>query len=155
MDQNNDFDRVRWYVLTNCNEIAPYLSKFSNGLCVLPITTCYNFSIDNHLPIRLFLIQWTLYNEANFDCWFHKRLYNSRCSIDNGSKQLYDLACGPDRHVRSYRCCIVNGVRYHMKEYAETHTTQNIGIFVSGDDGNSVTEYYGELKNILELCYPS
>jgi hypothetical protein len=49
----------------------------------------------------------------------------------------------------------VNGVRYYTKEYAKTHTTQNNGIFVSGDDNNSVTEYYGELKNILELRYPS
>jgi hypothetical protein len=93
-------------------------------------------------------------HEANFERWFHKCLYNSKRSADNESSGLYDLACGPDRHIRSYRGCIVNGVRYHTKEYAETRTTQNSGIFVSGDDGNSVTEYYGELKNILELHYP-
>jgi hypothetical protein len=50
---------------------------------------------------------------------------------------------------------VMNGVRYHIKEYAETRITQNNGIFVSGDNGNSVTEYCGELKNILELRYPS
>jgi hypothetical protein len=93
-------------------------------------------------------------HEANFERWFHKHLYNSKRSADNESQQLYDLACGPDRHIRSYKGCIVNGVRYHTKEYSETRTTQNSGIFVSGDDGNSVTEYYGELKNILELRYP-
>jgi hypothetical protein len=47
----------------------------------------------------------------------------------------------------------VNEVRYHTKEYAKTRTTQNSGIFVSGDDGNSVMKYYGELKNIIELRY--
>ena len=93
-------------------------------------------------------------HEANFECWFHKRLYNRRCSADNGSKKLYDLACGPDFHVRSYRGYIMNGVRYHTKEYAETCTTQNSGIFVLDDNGNSITEYCGELKNILKLHYP-
>ena len=43
----------------------------------------------------------------------------------------------------------MNGVRYHTKEYAKTCTTQNSGIFVSSDDDNSVTAYYGKLKNIL------
>jgi hypothetical protein len=47
----------------------------------------------------------------------------------------------------------VNGVRYHTKEYAKTRNTQNSDIFISGDNGNSVSEYYGELKNILELRY--
>jgi hypothetical protein len=93
-------------------------------------------------------------HEANFECWFHKRLSDNRRSADNGSKQLYDLACGSEHHVRSYGGCIVNGVRYHTKEYAKTHTTQNSSIFVSGDDSNSVMEYFGKLKNILELRDP-
>lgn len=93
-------------------------------------------------------------HEANFERWFHKRLYNSGRTAANDSKHLYDLACGPDRHVRSYRGCIVNGVRYHTKECAETRTTQNSGVSVSGEDETSITEYYGELKNILELRYP-
>ena len=79
--------------------------------------------------------------KANFERWFHKRLYNSTCSTNNESKQLYDIACGPNRHVRLYRGCIMNGVRYLMKECAETRTIQNNGIFVSSDDNNSVTDY--------------
>jgi hypothetical protein len=93
-------------------------------------------------------------HEANFEHWLYKRLYNSRHNADNGSKQLYDLACGPDHHVKSYRSYIVNGVRYYTKEYAKTRTSQNNSIFVSGDKCNAVTEYYSELKNILELRYP-
>jgi hypothetical protein len=61
--------------------------------------------------------------EANFERWFHKCLYNSKRNVDNGSKQLYDLACGHDCHVRSYKGCIVNGVKYHTKEYAEACIT--------------------------------
>ena len=93
-------------------------------------------------------------HDSNFECWLHKRLYNSKRILDNGSKQLYDLACGHNRHVRSYRGCIVNGVRYHTKECTETRTIQNNGIFVSNDDDNSITKYYDELKNIIELRYP-
>jgi hypothetical protein len=47
----------------------------------------------------------------------------------------------------------MNRVRYHTKECAETRIIQNNSIFVSGDDDNSITKYYGELKNIPELRY--
>lgn len=76
-------------------------------------------------------------HEANFECWFHKHLYNCRHNIENVSKQLYHLACGLDRQVRLYRGCIVNGVRYQTKECAQTHTTQNCGVAVKGEHGTS------------------
>jgi hypothetical protein len=43
----------------------------------------------------------------------------------------------------------VNEVRFHTKEYAETRTTQNIGIVVKGGYNTSDGEYYDELKNIF------
>jgi len=93
-------------------------------------------------------------HEANFERWFHKHLYNCRLNAENVSKQLYHLACGPDQQVRSYRSCIVNGVRYQTKECAQTRTTQNCGVAVKGEHDTSTIEYYGELKRILELRYP-
>jgi hypothetical protein len=74
-------------------------------------------------------------HKATFERWLHKRLYNSGCIVENGSKQLYNHACRPDCHVRSYRGCIMNGVRCHTKECAETRTIQNNSIFVSGEWG--------------------
>jgi hypothetical protein len=47
----------------------------------------------------------------------------------------------------------VNEVRFYTKEYAQTCTTQSRGIVVKGGYNMSNIEYYGELKNVLELCY--
>jgi hypothetical protein len=48
----------------------------------------------------------------------------------------------------------VNEVRFHTKEYAQTCTTQSRGIVVKAGYNMLNIEYYGELKNVLELCYP-
>jgi len=45
----------------------------------------------------------------------------------------------------------VNGVRFYTKECAQICTTQNSEVFVQGEHDTSIIEYYGELKNILEL----
>lgn len=91
-------------------------------------------------------------HEAEFERWFQDRICGRNAV--NVSKQLYDLACGPDYQVKLYRCCIVNGVRFQTKELAQNRTTQNSGIVVEGEDGTLNTEFYGELRNILELRYP-
>ena len=93
-------------------------------------------------------------HEATFERWFRDNIYGGERNIENVSEQLYHLSLGPDRQVRSYRGCIVNGVRFHTKECAETRTTQNSGIVVKGGYNTSDDEYYGELKNVFELCYP-
>jgi hypothetical protein len=91
-------------------------------------------------------------HEAEFERWFQNRICGSNAA--NVSKQLYDLACGPDYLVRSYKGCIVNGVRFHTTECEQTRTTQNSGIVVRGEHGTSNIEFYGVLRNILELRYP-
>jgi hypothetical protein len=93
-------------------------------------------------------------HEANFERWFRHQICIGGRNAENVPKQLYDLACGSERQVRSYRGCIVNGVRFHTKEYAQIRTTQNSGVVVRSEHKTSIIEYYGELKNILELRYP-
>jgi hypothetical protein len=80
-------------------------------------------------------------HEENFERWFHKHLYNCRCNAENVAKQLYHLAYEPYQQVRSYRSCIVNGVRYQTKECAQTPTTQNYGVAVKGEHDTSTIEY--------------
>jgi hypothetical protein len=65
-------------------------------------------------------------HEANFEHWIQKHLNNCRRNAENVSKQLYHLACGFDQQVRSYRGCIVIGVRYQTKECAQTRTTRTV-----------------------------
>jgi len=54
-------------------------------------------------------------HEATFARWFRDHIYSNGRNAENVPKELYNLACGPDRQVRSYRGCIVNGVRFHTK----------------------------------------
>jgi hypothetical protein len=43
----------------------------------------------------------------------------------------------------------MNGVRFHTKECAQNHTTQNSGVVVRGEHNNLIIEFYGELRNIF------
>jgi hypothetical protein len=81
--------------------------------------------------------------------------YGAERNARNVPKSLYDLAYGAERQVRSYRGCIVNGVRFHTKECVQNRTTQNSGVVVRGEHKNSIIEFYGELRNIFELRSPS
>ena len=47
----------------------------------------------------------------------------------------------------------MNGIRFHTKDHEHTHRTQNRGVFVSGEDSGTKIDYYGELRNVLELTY--
>ena len=90
-------------------------------------------------------------HEVEFENWFKDRICGS--NVTNVSKELYSLACGFDALVAVYQGCIVNGVRFHTKDREHTRRTQNSGVFVSGEDGGTKTNYYGELRNVLELTY--
>ena len=44
------------------------------------------------------------------------------------------------------------GVRFHTKDCNRTRRTHNSGIIVLGEHESTTINYYGELRNILELC---
>jgi hypothetical protein len=90
-------------------------------------------------------------HEVEFESWFRNRICG-RNAI-NVSKELYSLACGPDPQVAFFKGCIVNGVRFQTEDREETRRTQNSGISVPGEHELTNIDYYGELKNILELRY--
>ena len=73
---------------------------------------------------------------------------------------LYSLACKPDRRVSKYTGCIVDGVRFTVKDRDDRLTTQNSGVLVyeelEDDDngcGDERMEYYGILDEVVELNY--
>ena len=47
----------------------------------------------------------------------------------------------------------MNGVRFHTKARNQTRCTQNNGITIPGEYESMNINYYGELKNILDLHY--
>ncbi|QHN86094.1 uncharacterized protein DS421_16g543010 [Arachis hypogaea] len=49
----------------------------------------------------------------------------------------------------------VNGYRFHTPEHASGKKTDNTSIYVKGDGGNDASDWYGTLKEILIVEYPS
>ncbi|KAK9994727.1 hypothetical protein SO802_024430 [Lithocarpus litseifolius] len=125
--------RARWYVLSNCSEIDSYKTEH-----YLKIQGEGIIDIDHK-------------HEVEFENWFQNRICGSDAT--NVSQELYSLACGSDALVADYKGCIVNGVRFHTKDREHTRRTQNSGVFVLGEYGVTKSDYYGELRNVLELNY--
>lgn len=68
-------------------------------------------------------------------------------------EDIYNLVCFPSRVMRCYVGYIVNGFRFHTDDRCENRKTQNSGVMVRGDD-ISDKEYYGVLRDVIELSYP-
>ena len=66
---------------------------------------------------------------------------------------IFALACGPDLRVRSYSTCIVNGVRFCTVERDKNKKIQNSGVACSSPYGSKMMDFYGTLKEIIELEY--
>ncbi|XP_010233141.1 uncharacterized protein LOC100826217 [Brachypodium distachyon] len=70
------------------------------------------------------------------------------------SDDLHSLAFGLDKRVLVHSACNVNGVRFHTVDREKNRRTQNSGILTIAPDHNGVEkEYYGVLKQVLELQY--
>ncbi|XP_066333088.1 uncharacterized protein [Miscanthus floridulus] len=94
--------------------------------------------------------------EQGFAKWF-------RCHIENKCKEnpesisegLWALSCGPDLRVKTCAACKVNGVRYSAVDRENFLLTQNSGVMTEGShDGNNI-DFYGVLKEVIELQYNS
>lgn len=71
------------------------------------------------------------------------------------SEGLYALSCGPDLRVKTCAACKVNGVRYSTVDREKFQLTQNSGAMTEGShDGNNI-DFYGVLKEVIELQYNS
>jgi hypothetical protein len=69
------------------------------------------------------------------------------------SGDLYALSCQPDLRVRIFSACIVGGVRFHTIEREKNRRTQNSGVMVHGTHNGEDVEFYGCLKEIIQLQY--
>ena len=74
------------------------------------------------------------------------------------------LSCGPNTLVTCFKGYIINGFRFHTKDYEAKRKTQNSGVvivaetssFASARDMNPITgdvPYYGVLTEVVELHY--
>jgi hypothetical protein len=73
----------------------------------------------------------------------------------NASADMFALASLPDRRVRKYSACIVDGVRYHTVDREKNRKTQNSGIVSEGEHEKEYIDFYGQLRDIIHLQYNS
>ena len=71
------------------------------------------------------------------------------------SHDLYALSCEPDLRVRLFSACLVHGVRYHTVDRERNRRTQNSGVMVEGSHNGEDIDFYGQLKEVLQLQYNS
>ncbi|CAN6541822.1 unnamed protein product [Malus baccata var. baccata] len=125
-----EIDKAHWFVLHNCDEVQPYLIEHMDEL---------------KLKSNEILCQR---QEQEFPKWFEIRIYGLR---EMGSLEVTDdlhyLSCKPDIRVHTYTGCIVNGVRFQKKGRDNNRTTQNSGIFVSGEHSDCSHDYYSVLES--------
>lgn len=67
--------------------------------------------------------------------------------------QLFALACGPDKRVWKYKGCIVNGVRFLVKDRDNHRRSSNSGISCEGVHNDKITDFYGILKGVFKIEY--
>jgi hypothetical protein len=66
---------------------------------------------------------------------------------------LFSLACGPNLRVRKYSSCIVNGVRFNTVDHDTNKKTQHNGVMSQSTNNGQVTDFFGTLKEIIQLDY--
>lgn len=71
------------------------------------------------------------------------------------NEDLYALASLLDLRLRIFSGCIVNGVRYHTVDRESSRRTQNSGVMVEGSHNGEDIDFYGQLKEVIQLQYNS
>ena len=86
-----------------------------------------------------------------FKEWFKEHVRH----LENVSEDLISLAYGPDPRVVVHSACNVNGARFRTVDRDKNLRTQNSGVMNKAIYGNEheETEYYGVVKEVLELTY--
>ena len=69
-------------------------------------------------------------------------------------ERVRQVAYGPSKIAQNYPGFIVNGYRFHTKDYGQNKSTMNSGVCVKGSTYNeSEYDYYGIVEEILQLQY--
>ena len=71
------------------------------------------------------------------------------------SEGLYALSCGPDTQVWVYATFNINGVRYNTVDREKSLRTQNNGVMTAITNEGELVEFYGVLREVIQLMYNS
>ena len=71
------------------------------------------------------------------------------------SEGLWALSCGPVKRVKTSAACKINGMRYSTVDREKFLKTQNSGVMTDGEHNGKKIDFYGVLKEVIELQYIS
>uniref|UniRef100_J3LNX2 DUF4218 domain-containing protein n=1 Tax=Oryza brachyantha TaxID=4533 RepID=J3LNX2_ORYBR len=127
----NGFDQMVWYVLNNCSQIEKYVKMFRDELEREGVP-----NIERKIRLGFQICLRDTHPEEVSD-------------------DVFSLACGPDFRVKKYSSCIVNGVRFNTVDRDKNKKTQNSGVMTQGTHNGQFIDFFGTLKEIIELEYNS
>ncbi|XP_037450508.1 uncharacterized protein LOC119320558 [Triticum dicoccoides] len=131
---------MMWYVLNNCSQAEKYIEMFKGEL--------------EREGLREGLPNIERRPRKGFQTWFRNYIMRLRNEdAKEVDKDLFALACGPDSRVRKYSSCIMNGIRFSTVNLDNSRRTQNRGVASEGRHDRKVIDFYGTLKEIIQLDY--
>ncbi|XP_068488493.1 uncharacterized protein [Phaseolus vulgaris] len=132
-----DFDAAQLYVLQNCEKVQPYFDIYVEYLREISPTASE--------------AQIGQYISSYFATWFKQYVLNPENNIED--PLLVNLAWGPKRKVQSWSIYVINGYKFHTVLWSEGMNSTNYGVYVRGTNGQSESDFYGILSNIIQLEY--
>ncbi|XP_060966207.1 uncharacterized protein LOC133034815 [Cannabis sativa] len=125
--------KAEWYILNNCTEVEPYINEHKELLQAR--------GVGNIETVQ----------ETEFPEWFKTQINELRLTNQGAvSDELYAIANPANTAIYFYPGCIVNGIKFLVKERDDNRKTQNSGVMVPGEDGQN---FYGTLEKIMEFTY--
>ncbi|XP_039776649.1 uncharacterized protein LOC120644152 isoform X2 [Panicum virgatum] len=132
----NGIDQMVWFVLNNCAQVEDYVNLFREEL-----ETQWVPNIERML-------------RQGFQTWFRNHILKKYCTNpEEMDVDIFSLACGPDLRVRKYSSCIVNGVRFNTVNRDKNKKTQNSGVMSQATHNGQLIDFFGNIKEIIQLDY--
>jgi hypothetical protein len=83
-----------------------------------------------------------------------QQIENKRKDNPNSvSEGLWALSCGPCLRVKFSAACKMNRVRYSTVDRGKFPQTQNSGVMTPSEHNGNIIDFYGVLKEVIELQY--
>ncbi|XP_060969773.1 uncharacterized protein LOC133036997 [Cannabis sativa] len=111
--------KAEWYILNNCTEVEPYINEHKELLQAR--------GVGNIETVQ----------ETEFPEWFKTQINELRLTNQGAvSDELYAIANPANTAIYFYPGCIVNGIKFLVKERDDNRKTQNSGVMWFDTNGS-------------------
>ncbi|XP_026410924.1 uncharacterized protein LOC113306169 [Papaver somniferum] len=135
----SEMKQIQLYALLNTKEVQPYEEEHKSELQSRGLRD----ADVNRRHIK------------EFPDWFATKIYQLH-KKGQVSDELYSLSQGPAKECLSYNGYIINGFRFHTREWESRRKSQNSGLCVPREDegvAEDENDFYGVVNNIIEARY--